>query len=67
MRVNTTAALRRIRWDRIAALILTPLTVAAFIVEPPLWALLALAGLAWLTLLLTIRHEKAPRYRRKNN
>ena len=67
MKVNLTAALRRIRWDRVAALILTPLTVAAFVIEPPLWALLTLAAVAWVTLWLTIRHEKAPRYRRKNN
>ena len=64
MRVNITAGLARVRWDRIAAVILTPLTVAAFFTEPPLWALLTLAALAWTTLALTIRHERAPRYKR---
>ena len=64
MRLNITAALGRIRWDRVAAVILTPLVVAAFIIEPPLWALITLAALAWATLALTIRHERAPRYKR---
>jgi hypothetical protein len=64
MRVNIFAGLARVRWDRIAAVILTPLVVAAFVIEPPLWALITLAALAWLTLWLTIRYERAPRYKR---
>ena len=64
MRFNIMTALGRVRWDRIAAVILAPLTVGAFIVEPPLWALITLAALAWLTLWLTIKYEKAPRYKR---
>lgn len=66
MKIDIFAGLPRTRWDRIAAVILAPLTVGAFIVEPPLWALLTLAGLAWLTLWLTIKYESAPRYRRKH-
>ena len=64
MRVNIFAGLARVRWHRIAAVILTPLVVAAFVIEPPLWALITLAALAWLTLWLTIRYERAPRYKR---
>jgi len=64
MKINITAGLARVRWDRIAAVILTPLTVVAFFIEPPVWALLTLAALAWTTLALTIRHERAPRYKR---
>lgn len=64
MRINAFAGLPRMRWDRVAAVILTPLVVAAFIIEPPLWALITLAALAWLTLWLTIKYERAPRYKR---
>ena len=64
MRLNIMTALGRTRWDRVAAVILTPLVVAAFIIEPPLWALITLAALAWLTLWLTIKYERAPRYKR---
>jgi len=64
MKLNIITALGRTRWDRVAAVILAPLTVGAFIVEPPLWALITLAGLAWITLWVTIKYERAPRYKR---
>lgn len=38
--------------------------VVAVLIQPPVWAILLIAGMAWATLLFVMWEENQPRYKR---